>query len=160
MNAKSTIRRAGAALAIATMAATAAGASADAAIDTDLVLITDSGIDFGDNTYLISAPIGWGSVEWNVTNGYYTPTLSGYMHLDNVSGQYGRMHMSYWDGGGHLLYTDHSPSLHVNSNRHQQLPVLLSPSTPAQIFEVHVCTELSPNGSTWTQIGCKTYEVF
>ena len=39
-------------------------------------MITDPGIDFGDNTYLISAPIGWGSVEWNVTNGYYTPTLS------------------------------------------------------------------------------------
>jgi hypothetical protein len=26
--------------------------------------------------------------------------------------------------------------------------------------EVHMCTELSPNGSTWTQIGCKTYELF
>ena len=28
-----------------------------------------------------------------------------------------------------------------------------------QITEVHVCTELSPNGSTWTQIGCATYEL-
>jgi len=25
---------------------------------------------------------------------------------------------------------------------------------------VHVCTELSPNGSTWTQIGCATYELY
>ena len=146
--------------AIATMAATAAGASADAAIDTDLVLITDSGIDFGDNTYLISAPIGWGSVEWNVTNGYYTPTLSGYMHLDNVSGQYGRMHMSYRDGGGHLLYTRSQP---FPSRQQRRAPnssgARLAVDAGADL-EVHVCTELSPNGSTWTQIGCKTYEVF
>ena len=93
------------------MGSVAVAGSAHATLDTDLVLITDPGIDFGDNTYLISAPIGWGSVEWDLVNGYYTPTLTGYLHLDNVSGQYGRMHMSYWDGGPNPLYTDHSPPI-------------------------------------------------
>ena len=160
MNAKTIIRRAGAALAVAAMGSVAVAGSAHATLDTDLVLITDPGIDFGDNTYLISAPIGWGSVEWDLVNGYYTPTLTGYLHLDNVSGQYGRMHMSYWDGGPNPLYTDHSPPHRVYDNRHHQSPVLLSPSTPMQITEVHVCTELSPNGSTWTQIGCATNELY
>ena len=42
------------------MGSVAVAGSAHATLDTDLVLITDPGIDFGDNTYLISAPIGWG----------------------------------------------------------------------------------------------------
>ena len=49
------------------MASIAVVGSAHATLDTDLVLITDPGIDFGDNTYLIS-----------------------------VSNQYGRMLRSYY----------------------------------------------------------------
>ena len=48
--------------------------------------ISQSAVRVGVDRYLISAPIGWGSVEWDLVNGYYTPTLTGYLHLDNVSG--------------------------------------------------------------------------
>ena len=129
----------------------------EADIDTDLVRITDNGIDFGDNTLFIGgAPVGFGSVVWSIVDGFYTPRLIGGFHLAGVSGQYGRMHISYWDGSGEHIDTRHSRTRFAPDNDHYAWPVDVSPVNLRQITEVHVCTEISDDGIDWEQVTCTT----
>jgi hypothetical protein len=148
------IRRAVAALAAAGTVAVAAG-SAHAYLP-DPVRLTDSEIDFGDSTWvgLLNDPLGVGSVNWSVTGGYYTPELVGTLHLNNAKNEWGRMHIDYYDGAGTLLYTEHSAEHKATDNMHHQWSVNLSPSTPMQIVQARVCTEISNNGSNYSQVDC------
>jgi hypothetical protein len=82
--------------------------------------------------------------------------LIGTLHLDNASGKYARMHISYWDGGGGYLYTRHGGIVHVTDNQHHHWSVDLSPTTLLQITEVHVCTEISDDGVNFSQVDCTT----
>jgi hypothetical protein len=134
------------------------GDSWDEHVETDLLKITDPGIDFGDSNWvgLIGEPFGPGSVEWDVDGGFYTPRLVGTLHLDGVSGQYGRMHVSYWAGGTHIE-TRHSTSRRApDDNGHQEWAVDLPPLVDWQLDEVHVCTELSDNNVDFEIVQCKT----
>lgn len=72
MQRTSLVRRFAVALAVVATASVSTPWSAEAAIDTDLVRLTDSLVDFGDGSYVISAPIGSGSVQWNIVSGFYT----------------------------------------------------------------------------------------
>lgn len=124
-------------------------------IDTDLVRLTDDrGIDFGNDPFVLGAPIGSGSVVWSIVGGFYTPRLIGTLYLDGVSGQYGRMHISYW-GGGELLDIRHGGIVRALDD-HDDWSVDLSPLNPKQITEVHVCTEISYDGDNFSQVDCTT----
>lgn len=126
--------------------------------DTDLIKLTDNQVDFGDNIYIAGVPLGFGSVQWSLDDGFYTPRLVGTLHINNASGKFVRMHMGYYDSAGGHLYTDHSVKLHASDNKHDSMPVILSPSTPMQIFEVRVCTEISDDGDNFSQVDCKTVD--
>lgn len=156
MQPRTIIRRAAVALAAVVTASVAISGPAEAAIPTDLVKLTDNGIDFGDNTFAFGAPLGFGSVECDIVSGYYTPRLIGTLHLDGVSGQYGRMHISYWDGGGGYIDTRHSTTRRAPDNGHHHWSVDLSPVNLMQITEVHVCTEISNDGVNFSQVDCAT----
>jgi hypothetical protein len=157
MQLRTIVRRAAAALAAVVMASVVVAGPAEAAIDTDLVRLTDpSGIDFGDRTFVLGAPIGSGSVQWDIVSGFYTPRLIGTLHLDGVSGQYGRMHISYWDGGGGYIDTRHGGIVRAPDNGHHSWSVDLSPLNLRQITEVRVCTEISSNGVNFSQVDCTT----
>src|SRR3954471_4048099 len=93
------IRRAALALAAAGSLIMATSGVAHAALP-DPIRLTDTKIDFGDNTWVINAPLRFGSVNWSVTGGFYTPTLVGTLHLDNARNKWGRMHIDYYDGAG------------------------------------------------------------
>jgi hypothetical protein len=121
----------------------------------DIVKITSTGIDFGDSSYVAGAPLGPGSVNWSVPDcDWYTAGLVGTLHLDNVSGQYGRMHVSYW-WGGQRVATRHSAILHVTDNGHEDMPVNMPGSIGTNVDEVHVCTEISDDGVNFDQVECK-----
>jgi hypothetical protein len=152
---RKTIRRAVAALAAAGAVTMAAAGSAHAFLP-DPVRLTDPEIDFGDSNWvgLISDPLGTGSVQWSVTGGFYTPTLVGTLHLNNARNEWGRMHIDYYDGGGTLLYTEHSTAHFASDNNHHQWSVNLLPSTPMQIVQARVCTEMSGNGVNFSQVDC------
>jgi hypothetical protein len=143
-------------LAAVMLALVAAPRPAAAAIDTDFVKLTDTDVDFGDNTFVLGAPIGSGRVEWDIVSGFYTPRVTGTLHLDGASGQYARMHISYWDGGGSHIATRHGGIVQAPNNSHHAWSVDLSPVTLAQITEVHVCTEISNNGVNFSIVDCKT----
>jgi hypothetical protein len=150
------IGRAAVALVAVTVAAVGFPGRAEAAIDTDPVTLTDRGIDFGAYTFVAGVPVGSGSVEWDIVSGFYTPRVTGYLHLNNVSGDYARMHVSYWDGGGSLIATRHGGTVQAPGNGHYRWSVDLSPATLAQITEVHVCTEIGSNGVNFTLQSCET----
>jgi hypothetical protein len=107
-----TIRRAIAALAAAGAVTMSASGTAHVALP-DLVKLTDNEVDFGGSNWdgLLSDPVGTGSVQWSVVNGYYTPRSVGTLHLNNARNQWGRMHIDYYDGAGTYLYTEltHGP---------------------------------------------------
>lgn len=126
-------------------------------IDTDLVRLTDNrGIDFGNQPFVLGAPVGSGSVVWSIVGGFYTPRLIGNLYLDGVSGQYGRMHISYWGGGGEHIDTRHGGIVRALDNDQHHWPVDLSPLNLMQITEVHVCTEISYDGVNFSQVDCTT----
>jgi len=152
------IRRSIAAIAMIAIASAAAPwpASASHILDTDTVKLTDSKVDFGGSAFAFSDPVGSGTVEWTINSGYYTPRLTGTLHLNNASGVYARMHISYWDGGGGHIDTRHGGTVQAPDNSHHSWSVDLSPITLSQIVEVHVCTETSTNGVTFTIVDCKT----
>ncbi len=129
--------------------------SFDEDLGIDLVKLTDEHIDFGDNTFLLGAPVGVGSVGWSILCGFYTPRLIGTLHLDGDAGQYGRMHISFW-AAGHLVETRHSTTRYAPDKRHYHWSVDLAPVNPSQITEVHVCTETSDNGINFGTVSCKT----
>jgi len=121
----------------------------------DIIKITNTGIDFGDGTFVAGAPLGPGSVDWSVPDcDWYTAGLVGTLHLNNVSGQYGRMHVSYW-WGGQRVATRHSAILHATNNGHVDMAVNMPGSIDTNVDEVHVCTELSDDGVDFDQVECK-----
>jgi hypothetical protein len=124
-------------------------------VSTDIVKLTAQYIDFGDSTRLAGAPVGPGSVDWDVVDGFYTPQLIGTLHMNNADGKFGRMHVSYWSGGQNLE-TRHAVTHHAIGDQHQEWPVNISPLTNYQFTEVHVCTEISDDGITFDTVNCKT----
>jgi hypothetical protein len=126
-------------------------------LDTDSVRLTGDRVDFGGSVWGIHSPVGSGTMTWRVVDGFYTPRLTGTLHMEDADGKFARMHVSYWGGGGNLLYTRHGGIVEASGNSHQAWSVDLSPTTPLQIVEAHVCTELSENGVDFPQVSCETY---
>jgi hypothetical protein len=125
-------------------------------IDTDFVRLTDRGIDFGGEEFALGEPVGFGRVVWSIVGGFYTPRLIGTLHLNGVSGQYARMHISYWDSVGEYIDTRHGGIVRAFDNGHHSWSVDLSPLNPSQITEVHVCTEISNDGINFSHVKCTT----
>jgi hypothetical protein len=126
--------------------------------DKDLVKLSDDQVKFGDGNWVpgIGTVLGSGHVQWSVVCGYYTPELIGVIHLNNASGKYARMHISYWDAAGRHIDTRYSPTVHAANDDHHSWPVDLLPLNQAQIVEAHVCTEISDGGDNFHQPACKT----
>ena len=148
------LRRLVAGIAVAGAAAVAVSGPADAWIDTDPVTLTDTQVSFGGS--ILGVPTGPGHVKWDIVSGYYTPRLMGTLSMNGANGKYARMHISYWDGGGNLLYTRHGGIVQAPNNGLNTWSVDLSPTTLMQITEVHVCTELSSNGVDFPQVDCSS----
>ena len=126
-------------------------------VDTDSVKVTGDKVDFGGGVWGIHSPVGSGTMTWSIVNGFYTPRLTGTLHMEDANNKYARMHISYWDGGGNMIATRHGGIVQASGNGHQSWPVDLSPINLSQIVEAHVCTELSDNGGDFPQVSCETY---
>jgi hypothetical protein len=153
-----TITRPAAVAVMALGLATTLGHAANAVVlDNDNVEIQDQGIDFGGSVFVLGAPAGAGNLAWDVTGGLVRPILTGTLHLDNVSGEWGRMHIEYLDASGNHLRYEHSVSRFAPSNAHVSFPVNFQPSGDANLAEVEICTELGPTSTgPFTRIGCQS----
>ena len=140
----------------------ASGGAASATVEQDYYrpLITNEGIDFGDGSFIFGAPVGGGTLQLTNSNGIVTPVLLGTLHLDNVSQQWGRMHIGYFDPGGNLLEIHHGGSVKAIDNAHHKWNVILAPLPGrADLYEVEVCTELSGDNVSFDRIGCHRYHI-
>jgi hypothetical protein len=126
-------------------------------LDTDRVKVTGDKVDFGGAVWGVNSPVGSGTMTWSVVDGFYTPRLTGTLHMKDAAGKYARMHISYWDGAGGHIATRHGGIVQASGNGHQSWSVDLSPLTLSQIVEAHVCTELSDDRVDFPQVSCETY---
>lgn len=126
-------------------------------LDTDSVKVTGDKVDFGGAVWGINSPVGSGTMTWSIVDGFYTPRLTGTLHLKDAAGKFARMHISYWDGGGGHIATRHGGIVQASGNGHQSWSVDLSPVTLSQIVEAHVCTELSDDRIDFPQVSCESY---
>lgn len=63
------------------------------------IKITETGFDFGGETFLARAPTDDGWLDWHLVDGQLTPSLSGHLHLTDVRDLCARMRMDYYVGG-------------------------------------------------------------
>ena len=156
MRTGSTIRRAAVALVAVVLAVIVPGQAQAAVFPPDPVRLTAQVVDFGDNAWVLGAPLGSGSVDWSVNqNGFYQATLRGYLHPDNAPLEYGRMHMEYFDGAGNSMGVIHGGKVRApNNNSHRSWSVDLHSPDHLQVVQVEICTETSSNGTSWTPVRC------
>ena len=143
-----------AAIAAAAVVALVASSPAHAALDNDNVKVNGPRADFGGSVWGVHSPVGSGNMSWNVVDGFYTPRLTGTLHVEDADNLFARMHISYWDGGGNMIDVRHGGIVHVDGDDHDGFSVDLSPLNPSQIVEAHVCTELSVDGVHFWQEEC------
>jgi hypothetical protein len=128
-------------------------------LDTDSVKVTGDKVDFGGSVWGINSPVASGTMTWSIVDGFYTPRLTGTLHMKDADGKFARMHISYWDGGGGHIATRHGGIVEASGNGHQSWSVDLSPVTLSQIVEAHVCTELSDDRIDFPQVSCESYQL-
>ena len=152
------VRRAALALVPVLAASAAVVGPAHASLDSDHVTLKGNPVDFGGDTWnsVLKVPNNAGRVNWSVTHRYYTPELTGYLYLHNAKGKYARMHIGYFDGAGGLIDVHHGGIVHATDDDLHAWSVDLWPETLYQIVEVEVCTEISDDGSAFTQVNCQT----
>src|SRR5688572_16871543 len=88
-------------------------------LDTDLVKVTGDQVDFGGAVWGINSPVGSGTMTWSIVDGFYTPRLTGTLHMKDADGKFARMHISYWDGAGGHIATRHGGIVQASGNAHQ-----------------------------------------
>jgi hypothetical protein len=79
--------------------------SATYEVDTsdDKVKITEDGVDFGDLSFELGAPLGHGDMSWELDGAQVAPRLLGGLHLNNSSGVCARINLRYYTQAGSFL---------------------------------------------------------
>lgn len=116
------------------------------------IKITESGFDFGGQTFLAGAPTTDGWVDWFLIDGQLTPSLSGYLHMNDVPGLCARMRMDYYVEG-QLWMTKTGSKVCASDDKHHVRAVTLSDYTSSKIDEVRVSIEKLTAIKDWTIVG-------
>jgi hypothetical protein len=130
----------------------------DDEIGTDIVKLTGPGVDFGDRfwVWFLDDPAGPGSVRWTVECGFFSARVQGTLHLDESSGLYGQVGVSF-RSYGEEVEARYSPAYRATSNGHHQWSVDLSPTVDGvHITDVVICTYRSVDAVVFTGADCKT----
>ena len=154
---KHPIRLATAALAAVALTMLAVPGRADAYEDIDTVKLTSRQIDFGSDDWvgLLSEPWGSARIYWDVVDGFSTPKIVGWLHLNNAAYQYARIYLTFYDGAGNYVSQMYSDTEYVWNNDHHSFGMDLRPYPDRQIVSLRVCTELSDDGQDFEVINCK-----
>src|SRR3954447_11355513 len=73
--------------------------------DDSVWIAPGGGAGFGGPGWLFGAPLGTGTVEWNLEDGTLEPHLTGTLHLNNAAGTCARMRLRYVSELGVLITT-------------------------------------------------------
>lgn len=116
------------------------------------IKITESGFDFGGETFLAGAPTDDGWLDWYLVDGQLTPSLSGHLHLNDVRDLCARMRMDYYVGG-RLWTTKTGGQVCAPDDTHHEWNVSLEDYTSNKIDEVRVSIEKLTATKDWTIVG-------
>ena len=122
-------------------------------LDTDEVNIESSGFDFGNDNFGLSGGTGSGTVRWRVDENDITPTLEGYLHLNNVDDECARMRIDYYTAGSTFLHTGYGGSKCAEDDDHEYWSVNLAPYTSTRIGKVRIRIEHELSNNDWVRVG-------
>ncbi len=126
----------------------------------DTVEITEDGVDFGGYTWSLGQPTTPGGMEWLLsTNGYVTPILRGYIHLNNSSGVCARMNLRYLTESGSYITSRAGGTVCSPDNGHHYWSVSLMPYVSTEIGQVQVQLQTLGTNGTYTTAGSQTVSI-
>jgi hypothetical protein len=126
----------------------AASSSYTANTFSDSVKITEDGVDFGDDNFLLSGPTGSGAVSWGLDDGAVKPHLTGTLHLNNSNGACARMNIRYLAENGAFLTERAGGTVCASDNGHHEFTVDLDPYESNKVGKVTIQLQtLAANGS-------------
>jgi hypothetical protein len=138
---------------------TAASVSVTANTHDDPVLIAPGGgAGFGGAGWLFGAPIGSGSVSWNLENGTLKPHLTGTLHLVNNAGTCARMNINYLTDAGGFITSRAGGIVCAPNNNAFAWSVNLAPYRDV-LGQVEVELQTLSAAGAWTTLGSQTVSV-
>ncbi len=139
--------------------ATAASASVTANTHDDAVVIAPGGgMGFGGPGWLFGAPVGSGSVSWNLENGSLKPHLRGTLHLVNNAGTCARMNINYLTDAGAFITSMPGGTVCAPNNGAFAWTVDLAPYRDV-LGQVEIELQTLNAGGGWATIGAQTVAV-
>jgi hypothetical protein len=138
---------------------TAASASVTANTHDDAVLIAPGGgAGFGGAGWLFGAPVGSGSVSWNLENGSLKPHLRGTLHLVNNAGLCARMNINYLTDAGAFITSRPGGTVCAPNNNPFAWTVDLAPYRDV-LGQVEIELQTLNAGGAWATVGSQTVAV-
>jgi len=139
--------------------ATAASASVTANTHDDAVAIAPGGgVGFGGAGWLFGAPVGSGSVSWNLENGTLKPHLRGTLHLVGNAGTCARMNINYLTDAGVFITSMPGGTVCAPNNGAFAWTVDLAPYRDV-LGQVDIEFQTLNAGGGWATIGAQTVAV-
>ncbi len=139
--------------------ATAASVSVTANTHDDAVAIAPgAGAGFGGPGWLFGAPVGSGSVSWNLENGTLKPHLRGTLHLVNNGGTCARMNINYLTDAGAFITSMPGGTVCAPNNGAFAWTVDLAPYRDV-LGQVEIELQTLNAGGGWATIGSQTVAV-
>ena len=121
--------------------------------------ITEDGVDFGDHSFELGAPLGRGAVEWELDGADVAPRLHGALHLNNSSGVCARMNLRYYAAGGAFLTARASDEFCADDNGHQARTINFRPHESDKIAKVKVQLQTQASNGSWNVAGSRTVSI-
>jgi len=138
---------------------TAASVSVTANTHDDAVAIAPGGgAGFGGPGWLFGAPVGSGSVSWNLENGTLKPHLRGTLHLVNNAGTCARMNINYLTDAGAFITSRLGGTVCAPNNGAFAWTVDLAPYRDV-LGQVEIELQTQNAGGAWAVVGSQTVAV-
>jgi hypothetical protein len=125
----------------------------------DKVKITADGVDFGDLSFDLGAPLGHGDMSWKLDGVDVAPRLLGGLHLNNSSGVCARINLRYYTQAGAFLTKRADDEMCAQDNGHHSRIIDFSPHASNKIAEVKVQLQTQASNGSWNVAGSRTVSI-
>jgi hypothetical protein len=126
---------------------------AQAALTTDPVKITESGLDFGGGSLVFGVPTNSGVLGWDNTAGQITVILAGTLFINNGNGVCARMRLETYDVNHALVNARSDTTFCANDGSVNDFRVDLQTPADPDITHAHVILQEEHSNGSHTDIG-------
>ena len=125
----------------------------------DKVKITEEGVDFGDLSFDLGAPLGHSDMSWELDGAEVAPRLLGGLHLNNSSGVCARINLRYYTAAGTFLTKRAEDEMCAEDNGHHFRIIDISPYESSKIAKVKVQLQTQASNGSWNVAGSRTVAI-